>query len=275
MDKQARKEIAARMGSAWEAMRACALCPRGCGVDRTRGQKGYCGLGAKSRCFREMIYDREEEGLNPSHQVYFAGCNLRCGFCSVMEWNEEPDAAKETDVKALAEAVRRRQAAGAKTLNLLGGEPAVSIYGVLELLSEVGDDAVVVWNSNMYYGQKVGQWLEGLVDIWLADFKCGNEKCAKLLLDAGDYVGVVRGNIEQVVGHGEVIVRHVVMPGHVECCTKPIMEWLGGLAGVKVSLKLDYVPPVEEGSSPMGYLGEKDATKAMEFARQAKVSLVK
>jgi putative pyruvate formate lyase activating enzyme len=275
MDKKARKEIASRMEFAWEAMRACTLCPRECRVDRTIGQKGYCGLGAKSRCFREMIYNREEAGLNPSHQVYFAGCNLRCGFCSVAEWNEEPEAAKETDVKALAEAVRQRQARGARTLNLLGGEPAVSMYGVLELLAQVAEDTVVVWNSNMYYGTKVAQLLAGLVDIWLADFKCGNDQCAGRLLGAEDYVGVVKTSIERASRRGQMIVRHVVMPGHIECCTKPIMEWLGRLDGVKVSLKYDYVPPVEEGPSPMGYLGEKDARKAMEFARHAKVSLVK
>jgi putative pyruvate formate lyase activating enzyme len=275
MDKKAREEITSRMESAWEAMRACVLCPRRCGIDRTAGQKGFCALGAKSRCFREMVYDREETGLNPSHQVYFAGCNLKCGFCSVMEWNEYPQGANETDIKALGEVVRRRQKEGAKTLNLLGGEPAVSMYGALELLAQTGEETVVVWNSNMYYGPKVAELLDGLVDVWLADFKCGNEQCAGGVLGADDYVAVVKVNIEEASKRGQVIVRHVVMPGHVECCTKPIMEWLGKLGNVKVSLKFDYVPPVEECGSPMGYLGEKDARKAMEFARQAKVSLVK
>jgi putative pyruvate formate lyase activating enzyme len=149
------------------------------------------------------------------------------------------------------------------------------MYGVLELLAQVAEDTVVVWNSNMYYGTKVAQLLAGLVDIWLADFKCGNDQCAGRLLGAEDYVGVVKTSIERASRRGQMIVRHVVMPGHIECCTKPIMEWLGRLDGVKVSLKYDYVPPVEEGPSPMGYLGEKDARKAMEFARHAKVSLVK
>jgi len=264
-----------RIAAAWEALRECRLCPRACGVDRTTGQKGYCGLGARSRCFREMIFDAEEEGLNPSHQVYFAGCNLRCGFCSVAEWNEQPEAAKETDVAELSQAILRRRAEGAQTLNLLGGEPAVSIYGILEILAHMPGNTRVIWNSNMYYEPIVARLLDGLIDVWLPDVKCGNDACASRLLGADNYLAVVQRNIMQVVGTGEVIARHVVMPGHLECCTWPILRWLGELDGIKVSLRHNYVPPAEDGESPSSYLTEEDVEKSLEFARQANVVLVK
>jgi putative pyruvate formate lyase activating enzyme len=275
MDKKAWSAIVPRMEVAWEAMKACRLCPRACGVDRTAGEVGYCRLGSESRCFREMIYDGEEEGLNPSHQVYFAGCNLRCGFCSVAEWNEEPEAARKTNIAELQKAIARRRTAGAATLNLLGGEPAVSIHGVLGVLASVPAETGVVWNSNMYYGPLVNELLDGLVDVWLADFKCGNNDCARRLLDAGDYVEVVQGNIEKAAGRGRLIIRHVVMPGHLDCCTRPVLKWAAGVAGAQVSLRFDYVPPADEGDSPRGYLGQKDAERAMDYALQAGANLVK
>jgi putative pyruvate formate lyase activating enzyme len=269
------KSVADRAVSAWEAMKNCHLCPRACGVDRTRGQKGYCGLSSEVRCFREMIYDGEEETLNPSHQVYFAGCNLRCGFCSVEEWNRQPDAAHLADMGALQKAVEKRRAQGARTLNLLGGEPAVSIHGVLKLLDGVADGTTVVWNSNMYYTATVAELLEGLVDVWLADLKCGNDRCASRLLDGDNYLAVAQENIRRALGCGRTIVRHVVMPGHLDCCTAPVLKWLGGLDGVEASLKFDYVPPAEEGASPGGYLSTEDAQKALELARLAGVVLIK
>ena len=81
----------------------------------------------------------------------------------------------------ILERIRYRQSQGAKTLNILGGEPAVSIHGILELLAEVDPDTTVVFNSNMYYGPLVGELLYGLVDIYLADLKCSG-KCSKDLL---------------------------------------------------------------------------------------------
>ena len=88
--------------------------------------------------------------------------------------------------------IERRRQQGARTLNLLGGEPAVSVHGILELLAGVDVRTTVVWNSNMYYAEPVARALVGLADIYLADLKCGNPTCAKELLDAGDYMDVVR-----------------------------------------------------------------------------------
>ena len=110
------------------------MCPHLCGVNRLEGQTGVCGLDSNVYCFREMLNLTEEPGLVPSHQVYFAGCNLKCGFCSVAEWNADPMAVPVIEADNLVERIQTRQQQGAVNLNLLGGEPAVSIYGILELL---------------------------------------------------------------------------------------------------------------------------------------------
>ena len=73
MNPIAHKQIAARLEEVKEILRSCALCPRQCGADRIAGEKGYCGLDDSARCFREMLHTAEEQELNPSHQIYFAG----------------------------------------------------------------------------------------------------------------------------------------------------------------------------------------------------------
>ena len=275
MNPAAHKSAGVRAKMAAEQLRCCRLCPRRCGVDRTKGETGFCGVDDSVRCFREMLFYDEEVGLNPSHQVYFAGCNLRCEFCAVAEWNEYPQQAAGIDINDLAQKIAERISEGAINLNLLGGEPAVNIYGILQLLARLDPSICVIWNSNMYYSESVGELLYGLADIYLADFKCGNDKCSEALLGAKDYVGVVKQNICQANAHGEVIVRHFVMPGHIECCLKPILHWLKTDApGVRLSLRADYVPPAGAIRAPRDYACQKDMKIAVDLARQLGLNLI-
>jgi len=261
MNPTAHKNAGVRAELAAEQLRSCRLCPRRCGVDRTKGETGFCGVDDSVRCFREMIFYGEEEGLNPSHQVYFAGCNLRCEFCA--------------NIEALAQRITERRTEGAANLNLLGGEPAVNIYGILKLLEQLDSAICVVWNSNMYYIEPVGELIYGLADIYLADFKCGNDKCSEVLLGAKDYVDVVKHNIAEANKHSDVIVRHFVMPGHIECCLKPILHWLKTeVPDVKLSLRADYVPPAESVRAPRDYAGQKEMTIAVDLARQSGLKLI-
>ncbi len=276
MDCKAHSDIPRRIKLAREALVDCRLCPRNCGVDRTAGEKGYCGLDSTVRYFREMIYCGEENELNPSHQIHFAGCNLRCEFCVVAEWNESPAAAEEIDFDDMAMKITDRQRKGAKTLNFLGGEPAVNLSGILELLGRIKPEIKVVWNSNMYYNELVDELTEGLIDVYLADFKCGNSECAENILGAGDYLEIVKNNILKAAKHADVIIRHVVMPGHSQCCLKPIFEWIADeLPDVKLSLRDNYVPPVQAASAPVGYLTQKEMQMAVGLAESMGLNLIK
>ncbi len=276
MDRTAYMQAGQRAKHARNALRNCRLCPRNCGVDRTAGHLGYCRLDGFLRCFREMLYCGEETGLNPSHQIYFAGCNLACEFCTVAEWNHCPQAAKILNTEQLKQKIDQRKRQGAKTLNLLGGEPAVNLHGILELLAQLDCDTKVVWNSNMYYNRLVNDLTAGLVDVYLSDFKCGNADCAKKMLGAADYVEVVKQNILNAHRQGETIVRHLLMPGHCDCCLKPILAWLTKeLPDVKLSLRADYVPPAPAVASPPQYLEEEQRQAAVELAEDAGLNVVR
>jgi putative pyruvate formate lyase activating enzyme len=270
------KQAGYRAGLAQQSLRRCQLCPRNCGVDRTAGQKGFCGLDDSVRFYREVLYSGEEADLNPSHHIYFAGCNLRCEFCTVAEWNERPDSADVADMGNLKKVINQRARQGARTLNLLGGEPAVNVYGILKLLSCIKAETKVVWNSNMYYNDVVSDLMAGLVDVYLADFKVGDERCAKSILKTADYLEVVKKNIINASTLGRVIVRHVILPGHTNCCLKPILRWLAEvLPAVEVSLRDNYFPPANARVSPKGYLSGDEFQKARQFAKQYRLNLVR
>jgi putative pyruvate formate lyase activating enzyme len=258
-----------------ESLRCCRLCPRNCGVNRAAGEVGYCRLDDRARCFREMLHPGEEAELSPSHQVYLAGCNLRCEFCTVAEWNQDPRAVGAMDTDRLVGRIEERRRQGARNVNLLGGEPAVSVAGILRLLGRLRSETAIVFNSNMYYNPCVDAWLRGHVDVYLADLKCGNSGCAKAMLDASDYVEVARRNIGMAREHGDVIVRHLVLPGHADCCLRPTLHWLAAqMPGVKVSLRTNYVPPARATAAPAGYARDEEIAAARNEARDLGLRLI-
>lgn len=276
MNYQAHREVIERTRLVREALANCNLCPHQCGVDRTTGEEGYCGLDDTVRCFRDMLFYGEESELIPSHQIHLAGCNLRCEFCVVAEWNQQPFMAEEMDFVDMVKRISYRQSKGAKTLNFLGGEPTINLHGILELLGRLEPGIRVVMNSNMYYNEIVDKLMTGLVDVYLADFKCGNNNCAKALLGVSDYMEVIKQNILKATRHADIIIRHVVMPGHSECCLKPIFVWLAvEIPGVKLSIRDNYVPPVQAASAPMEYLTQKDMQNAVDWAEKMRLRLIK
>jgi len=273
--KESHKEAGVRAEKVREILKKCTLCPRLCKVDRIKGEKGYCGLDDKVRCFREMLHPFEENILNPSHQIYFAGCNLKCEFCTVAEWNNQPSAACEIVLRQMAMKIEQRKMQGAKTLNLLGGEPTISMHGVFELLGNISPDTCVLLNSNMYFAGELLRLLDGFVDIYLADFKCGNDGCAGKILGTENYVKVVSSNILTAARQADIIVRHLVLPGHFECCAKPIINWIASeIPNVKLSLRRDYVPPAEAIYAPKAYLDKPEYERTVDYARNLHLNLI-
>lgn len=269
MDIDEAVEVAARHGT------CCRLCPRDCRVNRAAGERGYCGLDDRAHCFREMLFAGEEPELSPSHQVYFAGCNLRCEFCTDVEWNRSPLEVDETDWDWLLGRIEQRRRQGARNVNLLGGEPAVSLPALLGLLRRLGRRTPVVFNSNLYYNEEVDALLRGQVDVFLADLKCGDEKCARAILGASDYIDVVRRNILRAAEHADLIVRHVILPGHLDCCLRPILRWLAAeIPAVKVSLRTNYVPPAGAVAAPAGYPSDRETAAALREARDLGLHLL-
>jgi putative pyruvate formate lyase activating enzyme len=223
-----------------------------------------------------MLHPSEEAELSPSHQIYLAGCNLRCEFCTVAEWNEHPLAVAELDLDWIAVRMEYQRQQGARNVNLLGGEPTVSLPGILRLVGRIPRGTKVVLNSNMYYNAFVDTLLRGFVDVFLADLKCGNSRCAEALLEASDYVEVARRNIYMACEHSSLIIRHLLLPGHAECCLKPTLQWVAAeIPDAKVSLRMNYVPPTEVVSAPADYLTRAEMSAAVDYARGLGLKLIR
>lgn len=270
-----RAELVERAITAEKLLKSCTLCPRNCRANRCSGETGFCGLDDKARCFREVLHYGEEAELVPSHQIYFAGCNLRCDFCAVSEWNECCLQAAPVDGEILAGKIDERLREGARTLNLLGGEPTCSLPGIMRLLSQASQDVRTVWNTNLYASDAALSLLEGVVDVFLVDLKTGNERCAERMLGAKDYIGTVRENLIRVRGKADLIVRHLLIPGHEECCLDPTLDWIKSeMPEVKLSLRGDYLPPADARYAPTSYLAEDALANAVANAKSLGLNVI-
>jgi putative pyruvate formate lyase activating enzyme len=136
---------------------------------------------------------------------------------------------------------------------------------VLELAAALPDEARLVWKTNAHGSAQARELLDGIFDVWLADYKFGNDECAMRLAKVQDYNAVVRENLLWANEHSELIVRHLLMPGHVDCCWHPVARWISeNLAPVKVNLRAGFWPAWQ--ARRHKELGDIVANEAMERA---------
>lgn len=230
-------------GNVKQIIKNCSLCQRMCSIDRTNGEKGYCDVGTDLIVFNDYIHYGEESELIPSQTIYLKGCNLRCKFCFVANYLDDSSAGQIISVEEMVSSIVDGLKEGARNVNFLGGEPTVFLYPLVKVIKLIKGRQKIVWNSNMYFNKSVFSILSDLVDVYLADLKFGNDECAKNLSEAENYSEIVRGNILLASKQADVIIRHLVIPGHIECCTIPVLEWISRMSGeIKVSLMTNYTP---------------------------------
>jgi putative pyruvate formate lyase activating enzyme len=221
----------------------CRFCAHDCGVNRLAGEKGLCHAGAETKFFSAQTEVSDELELIPTFAIALSGCDLRCDFCitGAESWN--PRAGENVDATEMAAKARMALRNGSRTVMVLGGEPTIHLPGALELVAALPDSARLVWKTNAHGSAQARELLDGMFDVWLADFKFGNDSCARRLAKIPDYVRIVQENLLWANKHSELIVRHLLMPGHIDCCWKPVAEWLAGnLPGVKVNLRSGFWP---------------------------------
>ncbi len=226
-----------------QALADCHLCAHHCGVNRLEDANGRCHAGAHARIFGAQVEVADELELIPTFAVAFGGCDLRCDFCITGRESWDARAPEVPDLKALADRASQALREGARTVMILGGEPTIHLPDALEFLSHLPDSARVVWKTNAHGSTEARELLDGLFDCWLADFKFGNDRCARRLAKVVGYSATVTENLRWAERHSELIVRHLVMPGHVECCWRPVAEWLAGeMPWVKVNFRTGFWP---------------------------------
>lgn len=248
-----------------DAYQSCSLCPRACGIDRSAGKRGFCGTDAQLRVVRAALHYWEEpciSGTEGSGAVFFAGCNLGCVFCQNYEISHLTKEMTGIDVspQRLAEIFFSLQEQQANNINLVTADVHIpAVAEALRIARTQGLSIPVIFNSSSYVTVGSLHMLEGLVDVYLPDFKFYSSSKAAKYLRAADYPQTARRAIEEMVRqtgncsfdeNGRiqkgVIVRHLLMP-HGLLEAKMIVKELYHSYGdaVYLSLMNQYTPIME------------------------------
>jgi len=254
-------------------LQRCHFCSRRCGANRITGELGYCKCGntiVVSSIFEHM---GEEPELVPSGTIFTMGCTMRCRHCqnwTISQWMEN---GTEYKPEELAMEVEHLRFNGCRNANLVGGEPTPWLWQWLETFKRVDANVPVVWNSNTYYSPETAQLLAGFADVYLLDFKYGPGDCAQRISDAPDYWEVCARNHLEAKKHGELIIRVLVLPNHLECCTKPILNWIAEKLGTetRVNVMFQYRPEWHAHEIPDLHrrLTKDEMEKAVQLAEKA------
>jgi len=233
----------------------CNVCPRGCGVDRTAGQTGYCGCGPEPLVAKAMIHKWEEPALagsGGSGAIFFGGCTLGCKYCQNRAISGGP-VGKPVNSAGLRAIMEGLIAQGAENIDLV--TPTHFLPTVIPALTP-RLPVPVVYNCGGYERVESLKKLEGLVDIYLPDMKYADPGLAAALSGARDYFPTAAAAIREMVRQtgpvqwqGEkllrgTVIRHLILPGCVENSLK-VLDWIGETFApgeVLVSLMRQYTP---------------------------------
>ena len=242
--------------------KGCFLCPRSCGVDRLRGQTGYCGI-ASMRLYSFMPHHGEEppiSGTRGSGTVFFSGCSLQCAFCQNHIFSDAARGSKADGVditpERLSAIMNSLQAQGCHNINLV--TPSHSLPFIIEGLSlarKAGLIIPVVYNCSGYEKKEVIELLDGLIDVYLPDFKYADSALAARVSNAADYPQTAYDAISRMyrqagpleldskgIALKGVLVRHLILPGQAANSIK-VLEKIASISKrIHVSIMSQYHP---------------------------------
>lgn len=207
------------------ALQHCRLCHHRCGVNRLGGETGRCGLGANARVGEHFLHVAEEKDINPAYVLGLRGCALRCRYCQQHSLLGPTGPGQNLDSNLWQTLDLSR----AKSLEFVGGNPDESIYAALCFLRDApeGFDLPIVWNCHAYGEPVVCDLLQGVADVYVPDFKYGNDSCALKLSGVRGYLEAARRTIHRMIlQRARIIVRILALPGHQTCCHLPTLLWL-------------------------------------------------
>lgn len=224
-----------------DELRCCRACPRDCRIDRLADETKVCNTGRYARVSSAFPHFGEEDclrGWRGSGTIFFSLCNLRCVFCQ--NWNiSQRTAGREMNAIEIADLMLSLQAQGCHNINFVTPEHvAPQIVEALAVAIDRGLNLPVVYNTSSYDALSSLRLMDGLVDIYMPDFKFWSPQTAMRLAKAKDYpqrareaiaemhrqVGALRFTSDGLACRG-VLVRHLVMPGQIEE-SRAIFRWL-------------------------------------------------
>ncbi len=235
----------------------CSLCPRECGALREADiGEGFCGMGADPVVARAALHYWEEpciSGKKGSGAIFFTGCSLQCVFCQNYQISTEKSVGKRITVKELSDIFQRLEREGAQTINLVN--PTHFAAAIREALLLYKPSVPVVYNSGGYDRVETLRSLDGLIDVYLPDWKYAVPELGALYSGAEDYAQVVKTAVSEMVRQTGApvfneegillkgtLVRHLILPSNTRNSIRVLEEIAGISDKVLVSLMAQYVP---------------------------------
>ncbi|MGH7411744.1 MAG: radical SAM protein [Candidatus Methylomirabilis sp.] len=234
-------ELARRAEEAVASLEKCRVCPWHCEINRLADQTKVCKTGRYARVGSSFPHFGEEDclrGWNGSGTIFFSWCNLRCVFCQNFDLSQQGEG-REVRPEELAGMMLTLQAKGCHNINFVTPEHVVpQILEALPLAIQGGLRLPIVYNTSAYDSLESIRLMEGIVDVYMPDFKFWDPELAKRYVKAGDYPEAARAAIKEM--HRQVgplvfdtyglakrglLVRHLVMPGGT-AGTEAIMRFL-------------------------------------------------
>lgn len=234
-------ELHRRVADAVASLACCRLCPRTCQANRLHDQLGTCHIGRYARVASYGPHHGEEDclrGWGGSGTIFFAGCNLLCAFCQNWETSHECEG-EIAAPEQLADMMLQLQAHGCHNINWVTPTHVVpQALEALAIAAERGLRLPIVYNTSGYDSVETLWLLDGVVDIYMPDFKFWDPETSERFLHARDYPEVARRALREMhrqvgilqldaggLARRGVLVRHLVMPNNL-AGTRPIAEWL-------------------------------------------------
>ncbi len=276
---------------------ACRLCPRECGVNRKKGEKGFCQISNHIILSHAVLHFGEEPVLSGCHDcvkgiseplptkrgsgaLFFSGCNLKCCYCQnyQLSWLNQGE---ELSPEEIASCMLTLQEKGALNINLVSPTHIIiPLLKALKLAYAQGLNIPLVYNSNAYEKREVIQHLDGIADIYLPDCKYYSPRLSQDLSYASDYfthagpalLEMFRQQPALVCGENEIarkglIIRHLILPGQSEDSLR-IMEWIARniSPSVCISLMSQYWPCFKAPASLKKTLDPEEYRKVVDRA---------
>lgn len=235
-------ELKKRGEELWKMMESCKLCPRQCGTDRLAGDEGFCNASSQLEISSYHPHFGEEKplvGKRGSGTIFFANCSLRCVFC--INWEiSQGGMGKPRSIEDMAEMMLKLQKFGCHNINIVTPTHySPHILLAVDIAAAKGLRLPIVYNTCGWELLEILKRLDGIIDIYLPDFKYSDGKMAakysssadtypeitKLaLIEMNRQVGVAKPDIDGIIRRG-LMIRHLVMPSRVGG-TKKVVEWI-------------------------------------------------
>jgi putative pyruvate formate lyase activating enzyme len=262
-------QVRALHRSLTDQLSKCECCPRKCGVNRLEGKIGFCRVSSGIRVSHVGLHFGEEppiSGTRGSGTIFFSGCNVRCVFCQNYQISQEFHRGRDRTLNAdeLAAEMLRLQDEGAQNINFVSPSHMIfQMADAIQLAKRKGLSVPVVYNSNGYDAVEALRQIRGLVDIYLPDIKFLENKISKQFSLADDYADIVPGVLREMLNQtGDLqmddngmalrglLVRHLVLPGHLEN-SRRCLAFLAGLSpNIHVSIMSQYSPQYKASEYP-------------------------